>query len=151
MLASAGHSFAWEGKVVEVIDGDSIRVKNGGIVQTIRLYGIDAPEYDQSYSKDALQLMNALVSRQRVSVEEKDTDAYGRTVALVKSKGKSVNHEVVRLGLAWFYERYCREQPICGELQSLEEKAREKLTGLWQDENPVAPWDWKREQRSAAE
>lgn len=40
-------AYAWEGYVTGVPDGDSLRVKKGGRVYEIRLYGIDSPEYGQ--------------------------------------------------------------------------------------------------------
>ena len=138
---------AWQGVVVKVLDGDSIEIKRNGTVHTVRLYGIDTPEYKQAYSNKAKQLTKRLVDRQKVSVLEKDIDRYGRIVALVVSSGKLVNRELVREGLAWYYSKYCLAQPLCGELKSLERKARKEGRGLWRDENPVSPMDWKRQQK----
>lgn len=138
---------AWEGIVVKVLDGDSIKVQREGVIHEIRLYGIDTPEYKQPYSNKAKQFTKKLTFRQVVSVVEKDVDRYGRIVALVTSRGKMVNLELVREGLAWFYPRYCLEQPICGEMRRLEKKARAAGRGLWRDKSPVAPWDWKRRKK----
>lgn len=139
--------FAWEGIVVKIIDGDSLKVKRNGKIHDIRLYGIDTPEYRQAYSNKAKQFTRRLAYNQVVSVVEKDIDRYGRIVALVMSKGVLVNRELVREGLAWYYPKYCRSQPLCGELQVLERKAREARRGLWRDENPVSPWDWKHQNK----
>jgi micrococcal nuclease len=58
-----------------------------------------------------------------------------------------VNQEIIRAGFAWVYAAYCRK-PICHEWKRLEgEVATEKL-GLWKDKNPVAPWEWRKEQRN---
>jgi endonuclease YncB( thermonuclease family) len=141
-----GNAAAWEGVVVKVIDGDSLRVQRNGKIHEIRLYGIDTPEYRQAYSNKAKQFTKRLAYQQVVTVEEKDIDRYGRIVALVMSQGKLVNRELVREGLAWYYPKYCREQPLCGELQGLERKARKARRGLWRDESPVSPWNWKRQQ-----
>jgi endonuclease YncB( thermonuclease family) len=46
----------------------------------------------------------------------------------------------VRLGLAWVYVRYAKDQ----SLYQLEAGAREQRRGLWADKAPVAPWDWRR-------
>ena len=139
---------AWDGVVVKVLDGDSIEIKRNGKVHTIRLYGIDTPEYKQAYSNKAKQFTKRLVNDQRVSVEEKDIDRYGRIVALVVSRDKLVNRELVREGLAWYYPKYCHAQPLCEELKSLEGKARKEGRGLWRDENPISPMVWKRLQKS---
>ena len=147
LLIHMGDAAAWEGVVVKVLDGDSIEVKRNGKVHTIRLYGIDTPEYKQAYSNKAKQFTKRLVNRQKVNVVEKDIDRYGRIVALVESSGQLVNRELVREGLAWYYSKYCLAQPLCGELKDLERKARNEGRGLWRDENPVSPMDWKRQQK----
>ncbi len=147
LLIQMGDAAAWEGVVVKVLDGDSIEVKRNGKVHTIRLYGIDTPEYKQAYSNKAKQFTKRLVNRQKVKVVEKDIDRYGRIVALVESRGKLVNRELVREGLAWYYSRYCLAQPLCSELKGLERKARNEGRGLWRDRNPISPVDWKRQQK----
>ncbi len=142
---SAVYVHAWEGVVVKVLDGDSLQIRRDGKIYEIRLYGIDTPEYKQPYSNKAKQFTKRLAYRQTVSVEKRDIDRYGRIVALVSSHGKLVNRELVRAGLAWFYPRYCREQPLCRELESLERQARKERRGFWREKNPVSPWDWKRQ------
>lgn len=148
LLVHIGYAAAWEGVVVKVLDGDSIVIQRSGEINTIRLYGIDTPEYKQAYSNKAKQFTRRLVNGQRVSVEEKDRDRYGRIVALVVSQGKLVNRELVREGLAWYYPHYCREQPLCNELRSLENQAKKEGRGLWRDRNPVSPMEWKRQQKN---
>ena len=150
LLISAGTLHAWEGFVVKILDGDSLQVARDGKIYEIRLYGIDTPEYKQPYSNKAKQLTRSLSYHRKVAVEKKDIDRYGRIVALVSSQGKLVNRELVRAGLAWFYPRYCLEQPLCGELESLEGQARKERRGLWQDDSPVSPWEWKRQKKISA-
>lgn len=147
LLLSTGRAVAWEGIVVKIIDGDSLTVQRNGKMYKIRLYGIDTPEYRQPYSNKAKQFTKRLAYGQMVTVAEKDVDRYGRIVALVVRRDKLVNRELVREGLAWYYPKYCRDQPLCGELQQLERKARKERRGIWRDENPVSPWDWKRQQK----
>lgn len=147
ILGYPGQSCAWEGLVVKVIDGDSLKIQREGEVHEVRLYGIDTPEYKQPFSNKAKQFTKRLVYRKVVSVVEKDIDRYGRIVGVVMTKEKLVNRELVREGLAWYYPRYCRSQPLCGELKRIEQTARSQHRGLWKDDNPVAPWDWKRQAR----
>ena len=59
----------YEGLVVKVTDGDSVKIKVGEISNTIRLLYIDAPEIKQDYgikSKDFLEnlLLNKKIWRQ---------------------------------------------------------------------------------------
>ncbi|MHB8809452.1 MAG: thermonuclease family protein [Desulfobulbaceae bacterium] len=150
MLLGTGQAWGWEGVVVKVLDGDSLQVRREGRLVEIRLYGIDTPEHHQAYSNKARQLTRELLYRQTVAVEEKDVDRYGRIVALVTCQGRLVNRELVRAGLAWHYPKYCRSQPLCSELAVLEQGARTTRLGLWADPGPVAPWEWKRRQRSGS-
>lgn len=143
VVLPAGIAFGWEGVAVRIIDGDSLQVQRDGKMVEIRLYGIDAPEYRQPYSNLAKQFAKRFALGKVVTVRKKDVDRYARLVALVEVGGKMLNRELVRQGLAWFYPRYCLEQPLCGELQRLEQKARTEKRGLWKDEDPISPWDWK--------
>jgi endonuclease YncB( thermonuclease family) len=147
LVAQAVSAQTWEGRVTRVLDGDSFRVMQGGTTATIRLYGIDCPEYDQRSGQEAKALTKALVQGKIVSIEPMDTDRYGRIVALVQSRGRLVNGELVRNGLAWVYPRYCLAQPICRDLGHLERDARNQGLELWQEEKPVPPWLWKRRTR----
>ena len=140
----AGYPRTWEGVVVKVMDGDSLQIKGGAGTVEVRLYGVDAPEYKQPYSNKAKQFVRRMAGGQKVSVEKMDVDRYGRLVALVSVGDRLVNRELVRAGLAWYYPRYCRRQPLCGELAELEVKARQQKKGLWRDPAPVSPWEWKR-------
>lgn len=150
LMFAAGQAWAWEGVVSKVLDGDSIQVQRDGRTVEVRLYGIDTPEHRQAYSNKARQFTREMLYRKRVTVEEKDVDRYGRRVALVAWQGRLVNRELVRAGLAWHYPRYCRSQPLCGELAVLEQGARASRLGLWADPEPVAPWEWKKRQRAGS-
>ena len=75
-----------------------------------------------------------------VTVQFVDRDRYGRTVGVVLlPDGRSLNHELVRAGLAWMYRRYTNNQ----SLSDLEEEARVARRGLWVDANPIPPWEWR--------
>lgn len=150
LFVGAGQAWGWQGVVVKVLDGDSLRVQREGRMTEIRLYGIDTPEHRQAYSNRARQFTRELLYKKAVTVEEKDVDRYGRIVALVTCQGRLVNRELVRAGLAWHYPKYCRSQPLCGELAVLAQGAKTARLGLWADPAPVAPWEWRRENRSGS-
>jgi len=137
----------WNGKVVKVIDGDSLLIKQGREIYEIRLYGIDAPEYGQDYGKKAKSYLRKYILYKNVSVEPKDIDKYHRIVALVYNQGDLVNKELVRAGMAWVYHRYCKEEALCSEMKALEQAARDMQSGLWCVGNPVSPWNWKKHKR----
>lgn len=142
---SAAH--AWQGKVVRVLDGDTVQVQRGGTSVRIRLYGIDCPETNQPYGDTAKAFTKVQMLHRQVQVEEADIDLHGRTVALIRSSGRLLNRELVRAGYAWAYRQYCKQEPLCKEFSALEKAARQQKQGLWQGRRPVAPWDWRQGKR----
>ena len=63
-----------EGRVVKVLDGDSINIIQQGEEVRIRLADIDAPEHGQAFWKKSKQALENHVSGKQVSVEEFDLD-----------------------------------------------------------------------------
>ena len=133
------------GNVLTVADGDTITiVDKQGQKHKIRFFGIDSPEFDQAYYRAARNQMTMLVSGQAVTVDVKDTDRYGRTVGVVYVNGQNLNEEMVRTGYAWWYRRYDPNNP---NLKEAEDQAKAAKLGLWQDADPMPPWEWRRQKR----
>jgi micrococcal nuclease len=114
LFLSPGLSWAWSGKVVGVIDGDSIKVLHDGRQEQIRLWGIDCPEKGQDFGTKAKRLTSTLVFSKVVEIEPVTRDRYGRTVAYVRVENTLVNEELIRHGLARAFTRYC-DRAICEE------------------------------------
>lgn len=132
------------GKVVGVADGDTFTLLlPDNSTKKIRLHGVDAPERRQPFGTVSRQRLSELIFQKQVSVEEKDVDRYGRIVGIAFVNGESVNEEMLRSGLVWHYTQYDQNH----EWAQLQEEARRARKGLWRDKNPVAPWEWRREQR----
>ena len=53
---------------------------------------------------------------------------------------KNLNEELLKAGLAWHFKRYSNDE----KLQAMEDQARANKIGLWQESNPIPPWDWRR-------
>ncbi|MEN8200020.1 MAG: thermonuclease family protein [Thermodesulfobacteriota bacterium] len=133
--------------VEKIIDGDSILVSYRSETTQVRLWGIDTPEYSQSYSKVAKKYTGRLVNKKRVRLEVKDWDNYGRMVAMVTMEdGKCLNEELLKAGLAWVHIYYCKE-PICNNWYGYEKRARKERIGLWREKTPLPPWEWKRKRK----
>ena len=49
---------------------------------------------------------------------------------------------MVRSGYAWVYQRYC-DKPFCEYWLALENEAKANSLGLWQEPNPIPPWEWR--------
>jgi endonuclease YncB( thermonuclease family) len=101
----------------------------------------------QAFGTSAKQFTAALVFKKTVTVQPMDIDRWRRTVAIViLPDGRNLNREIVRAGLAWWYERYA---PGDAELERLEVEARNLKRGLWIDPDPMPPWEWQKHQRAS--
>ncbi len=103
----------FSGRVVGISDGDTVTVMRDGQAVRIRLDGIDAPESGQDFTNSAKQLLSDLVFDERVTVNVKDTDRYGRLVSRVLLNGSDTSLALVEAGLAWHYVQYS-DDPIFG-------------------------------------
>jgi micrococcal nuclease len=112
LLLFTAPSFAadYPARVVGISDGDTITVLTAEKKQVkIRLHGIDAPETGQPFRTRAKQLASELAFGKDVTIKERDKDRYGRTVAeVILPDGRSLNQEMVREGLAWWYRKVRR-------------------------------------------
>ncbi|TPE42895.1 thermonuclease family protein [Pontibacter mangrovi] len=132
-------------KVVAIKDGDTMVLLRNGQEVTVRLYGIDTPEKNQAYGQKAKQYASDLSYGKKVRLIVHNTDRYGRTVGTIMlPDGRNLNEEMVRNGYAWHYKAYSKDQ----NLANAEADARRFKRGLWQDPNPVAPWDFRKEKRN---
>ena len=136
------------GRVVGIADGDTIDVLYEGNEITIRLHGVDTPENKQPFGTLAKKFTTSVVFGQRVRVEAVEVDRYGRMVGTVyrMEDGVELNAALVAAGYAWWYRYYA---PNDTRLQRLEEQARRTERGLWSRSDPVAPWNWRRGERTA--
>jgi endonuclease YncB( thermonuclease family) len=129
-----------EGRVVGVHDGDTVTFLVAGNHQIkVRLAQIDAPELDQAFGQQSKQSLSAMVFNKTVKVEKETTDKYGRTVGTLFFGDVDANKEQIKLGMAWAYRKYLHDQ----SLLPIEEIARQAKVGLWNDANPMAPWDYR--------
>jgi endonuclease YncB( thermonuclease family) len=103
-----------------VVDGDTIVID--GV--SIRLFGIDAPEMDHPYGRNARRHMIDLCRGRRIRAEFDGSTSHDRLVArCFLPDGRDLSAEMVRAGLALDWPKYSRgvyralEQP--GERQRL--------------------------------
>lgn len=134
------------GRVVSVADGDTLTILDASNQQfKIRLKGIDAPEKRQPFGQVSKQHLASMVFGKPVAVEWFKRDRYQRTLGKVLLDGRDVNQEQIKSGMAWHYKKYAKEQPL-EDRQSYsdaETEARQRMIGLWQEANPVPPWEFR--------
>jgi endonuclease YncB( thermonuclease family) len=112
----------------------------------VRLHGVDTPEKAQAFGTQAWKLTGDLAFQQVVTVVIRDTDRYGRVVSeVLLPDGRTLNQELVRAGMAWWYRQYA---PNDTTLAQLEAEARTAKRGLWADAHPVPPWEWRQPHRA---
>jgi endonuclease YncB( thermonuclease family) len=130
-----------EGKVVAITDGDTFKLlTKDSILYRIRIANIDSPERKQPFSKRAKQFTSGAIFGKNVKVEILNTDRYGRLIGIVIYNDSMIlNDELVRNGMAWHYIKYSNDEV----LQKLEDDARARKIGLWQDKNAIPPWEWR--------
>lgn len=132
------------GEVVSVADGDTMTILTVlGERIKIRLEGIDAPERGQDYGTKARQFLNDLCYGKTLTIKNKGEDQYGRVLGVVFVDGLNVNEELVRNGLAWYYDYFVND-PI---LDSLEQQARNKKLNIWSKKNPVSPYEFRKNKK----
>jgi len=115
--------------VASVVDGDTIVLDSG---ETVRYIGVDTPETDECYGREATEINRQLVEGKAViligDVEERDR--YGRLLFYVIADGRFVNAELVRLGYARA-ESYGDSVMFQQVLTVFERYAYESGAGLW--------------------
>lgn len=131
-------------QVMEVVDGDTLKVEIAGRSETIRLIGIDTPEVVdprkpvQCFGQEASQKAKELLVRKRVSLEADPTqgerDKYGRLLRYVfLEDGTSFNRLMIEEGYAHEYTYQSNPYQYQMEFQSAERSAREGKRGLWNE------------------
>jgi endonuclease YncB( thermonuclease family) len=145
-VAGAATAQPITGRVVEVIDGDTVTVLLQGRLQLkVRLAGIDAPEQKQAFGQRARQRLGAIVFGKTVTVVGRKQDRYRRLVAKLLVDGYDANLEMVASGYAWHFKRYAIEQSPedSAAYARAEVRARAERRGLWADPAPVPPWGFR--------
>ena len=132
------------GKVVGVIDGDTINIlqylNNGRKkLYKVKLSNIDAPEIHQPFGKKSKKMLSNLIYNKWVHLESFEKDLYGRYLGTVYFDNKNINHEQVKNGMAWVYRKYCKDRVY----YELEKQARDNFRGIWSQPNPIPPWKYR--------
>src|SRR5262249_12224530 len=132
-----------KGRVVGVVDGDTIQVKVGRRVEKVRYIGVNAPEIRHPETRGwreggarAFEINRDLVERRavRLELDLQLRDMYGRLLAYVwvhrARRGVMVNAEMVRRGYAQMVTipPNVKYQEV---FLKLRRQAREARRGLW--------------------
>lgn len=150
---TTAHAISFTTQVIAVLDGDTVLVKRLDRLEKIRLDEIDAPEVGhagmgglpsdsqqaQPFGESSRQSLSGMVMGKQVQVISQSVDQYGRMVGHLSINGLSVNAEQIRRGMAWEYSNFHRNRTLV----ALQDEARQAQRGLWSQDNPIPPWDWR--------
>jgi endonuclease YncB( thermonuclease family) len=149
IFTAAASAETLSGQVVGISDGDTFTLLTSDKTQVkIRVAEIDAPESGQPYGNKSKQALSDLIYGKDVSVTVQTTDRYGRTVGRPYVGDLDVSAEMVRIGAAWVYRQYLRDD----NLLALEAEAKQAKRGIWglSEAQNIAPWEWRRVGNSAS-
>lgn len=141
-------TFSQTYKVIGIKDGDTVSILFEGTEKTVRLAHIDCPEKKQPFGNNAKVALSELCFGKMVTlVGDGKTDRNGRLIAeLILPNGENVNKTLVRMGLAWHFKKYSKDDSYA----KLEVAARKKKIGLWKEKNPISPWEWRKLRKSVS-
>lgn len=140
---------------IRFIDGDTIELKydDGRQSDRVRLNGIDAPESSQEYGAESTQSLQSCMDNGQVTVRYKKSDQYGRLLGVVMAGDTDCNYNQVKVGSAWHYKQYQKEQPAgnAEKYATAENQARAGTKGLWANSNPQAPWSYRKDNTNTSD
>ena len=140
LYACEGIAAEFTGKVVGVIDGDTIGVMHNGKAEQIRLNGIDCPEKKQPFGTRAKQFTSAQAFGKEVTVRRVGPRSIRTHIGGGHFAGWTQLESGTAQGGAGMVVSEIFEGIYLGEL---EDEARQKKRGLWADPEPVPPWEWR--------
>ncbi|WP_426061212.1 thermonuclease family protein [Hymenobacter sp. B1770] len=136
------------GRVVRVVDGDTYDVLAGGITHRVRLLGVDAPERNQPFGKQAADSVARLLRpAQPVLLTRYGVDLYGRVLGAVRMPvagrpALALDSLLVVRGWAWAWDP---KHKVAGRAAQ-QASAAEKRRGLWKCGvvGVLTPQQWRR-------
>lgn len=130
-------------QVLDVVDGDTIKVKVDGKSETVRFLLVDTPESVhpnkpvQPFSKEASKHTENMLSGSNVELELGigERDKYGRLLAYVYADGKSVQESLLEKGLARVAYVFEPNTKYVDDYEKIQKQAQKEGIGIWSLEN----------------
>jgi len=147
--ASAGlhEPFEVTGSVIRNHDGDTITLRTDvrGIFN-VRLSGADTPETGQAYWRVARDALFQLIADKPVTVRCYKQDWRKREVCHATVEGTDPALLLVKEGLAWYAFMFSDEltPAMRNAYEKAEAEARQRRIGLWQEPEPMPPWECRK-------
>lgn len=133
-----------KGYVIGVIDGDTYDLLiDNNLTVRIRMEGIDAPEKGMPFYRVAKNYLSQNCFNKEIRIQKTGQDDRGRILAFTFVDNIELSHEMINAGLAWHFKKYNSDP----DLALLETEARKLKKGLWNDNNPIPPWEIRKIRR----
>jgi len=145
------YAYDLRGNVIDVSDGDTITLlTTDNQTFKVRLAGIDAPEKKQQFGLDSKSSLSDCAEGKVAIIDGNKKDRYGRIVGKVIAAGVDCNLKQIKLGMAWHYKTYEKEQEVEDRSTYAHEEylAQKARIGLWAGGDPLAPWDFRKSQKN---
>jgi len=141
--ASQARPRSFEGVIARCVDGDTLKVQNTATqaLETVRLWGIDAPEKKQAWGSESWKDCQSTWAGKPVVVLIKSVDRYQRVVAVVMVDGADMALGVLSRGHAWWATAYAPHEILYALAEG---QAKDRGVGLWSLPKPVPPWEWRK-------
>ncbi|MFQ5330069.1 MAG: thermonuclease family protein [Thermodesulfobacteriota bacterium] len=104
---------------------------------------IDCPEIDQPYGIQAKEYLEQMILKKEVTLWGDEIDFFGRRLATVYVNGIDVNELMIAEGYCWWYKKYSDND----DYEDWEQIARDKRRGLWGQDDPIPPWEFRRQNK----
>lgn len=95
----------------------------------------------QPFAEESKKYLEGLILNKQVDIFISKTDNYGRNICQVEIRGKDIQMDLVKQGLAWVYDRYVKgpTSDRGNKYKQEEAIAKKERRGLWSDPNPINP------------
>jgi len=142
--------------VVKVFQGDMIQVIGKEGKFSVRLAGIDAPEFyvdnpqlSQPFAKKAKDYLASLIQDKYIRIKAYGGEIGKYVIGKVFLGSKNINLEMIKAGYAEVYRGKSPPKLNLEPYRIAESKARSAKTGMWvQGKDYESPWAWCKRKRA---
>jgi endonuclease YncB( thermonuclease family) len=138
----------FEAEITAVPEGDLVTLRIDDTAQTVRIYGVDSPEPGQPWFEKAKEWAQKKLSGRKVRAEYAAADSEGHAVVRLfllpageDGSEEPVGPELLAAGMGWWDRS---NAPAARELKRRTAAALSGKQGLWSQDLPLAPWDYRK-------
>jgi micrococcal nuclease len=145
-LCTSQQTLAAPYELIQVYDGDTVKLRDADGEFKLRITDIDAPERNQAYGKKSRRALAQLCKGRDILVTAQLTgmDKYQRYLGRLQCNQIDASIYLTERGLAWHNSKYSSDVSI----YQAQQQAQFNKIGLWQEPNPIPPWVWRQQHQN---